>query len=149
MAKYLICKVGSEYYGVPLLKVSEITGVMPLSPVPATPAYMRGVMSLRGKPVPVVDLGRKRGYPEDTPFTRFACILIMGVEVGKQRRLVGWIVDGVTEYAEIWPDDIKETRKPAPVVGLATVKGKTVVLLDLDEALSNEDAAVLRRIFNG
>lgn len=105
--KYLTFKLANEVYGVEILKVREIIGPLEITAVPRMPSYMKGVINLRGKVIPVVDLRSKFGL-EEIEFTEQTCIIV--IDVGM---LVGIIVDTVQEVADISGDQID----PAPPLG--------------------------------
>ena len=135
--KYLTFFLGSEEYGLPILQVQEIVGVLPVTPVPQAPAYVLGVVNLRGKVIPVVDLRTRFGLPrvDATPET---CIVF--VEAQGQR--VGTVVDRVNEVLAIGVEDIE----PPPALGasvdtsylrgLAKTGGRVRLLLDVDRVLA-------------
>src|SRR5438105_13877699 len=104
MNQYLTFALGDEEYGVEILKVQEIRGYAPITPIPNTPPHIKGVMNLRGAIIPVVDLRRKLAMPatECSPFT-----VIIVVTVGT--RVMGVIVDAVSDVLDIPPMDIQPT----------------------------------------
>jgi purine-binding chemotaxis protein CheW len=138
--KYLTFFLGNEEYGLPILQVQEIVGLLPVTPVPQTPAHVMGVVNLRGKVIPVVDLRTRFGLPrvDATPET---CIVF--VEAHGQR--VGTVVDRVSEVLAIAPDDLA----PPPALGtsvdttylrgLAKAAGRVRLLLDVDRVLATSE----------
>src|SRR5438093_9650122 len=134
--QYLTFALGGEEYGVEILKVQEIRGYAPITPIPNTPPHVMGVMNLRGSIIPVVDLRRTLTMPatEYTPFT-----VIVVVTVGT--RVMGMIVDAVSDVldiarAEIQPTPDFGTQVDARFVqGMARAGGKLVILLDIDLVL--------------
>lgn len=107
--KYLTFSLGSEEYALDILKVREIIGLLPVTPVPQTPERLRGVINLRGKVIPVVDLRASFGMAsrDDDPKT---CIIVVLVEDG----LMGLLVDTVRSVVDVADDQIEP---PPPVVG--------------------------------
>ncbi|MCX7713314.1 MAG: chemotaxis protein CheW [Chthoniobacterales bacterium] len=143
--KYLTFFLGGETYGIPVLKVREIISLLPITPVPQVPAYMKGVINLRGKVIPVVDLRTKFQLPE-AEATGNTCIVV--VQVGQtahsQGKLVGIIVDAVEEVANVNAADIEPTPDFGTslsvdyILGMAKLKGVVKALLDIDKIISAE-----------
>ncbi|MBC8551165.1 MAG: purine-binding chemotaxis protein CheW [Candidatus Brocadiales bacterium] len=144
--KYLTFVLGREVYGIEILKVREIIGLMDITTVPQTPEYMKGVINLRGKVIPVLDLRLKFSMPEEE-HTKETCVIV--VEVNNTS--VGIIVDSVSEVLEIKGGDIEE----APcfgqgidtdfIIGLGKVKEKIIILLDIEEVLSSDALEVINQ----
>jgi purine-binding chemotaxis protein CheW len=146
--KYLTFTLQGESYGIDVLKVREIIRVTTITAVPQMPAYVRGVINLRGKIIPVMDLRLRFGFP-DTAGTDHTCIIVVQVKLsdGKATQM-GLVVDGVEEVLNIAATDIEETPDFGGdivtdyIVGMAKVKGAVKTLLDIDgvvcvEALKN------------
>lgn len=137
--KYLTFCVADEEYGVEILKIREIMGVMDITSVPRMPVYMEGVINLRGSVIPVVDLRLKFGLDE-IEHTEETCIIV--VNVGRE---VGVIVDRVSEVLDIPGGDIE----PAPsmggsvdtsfIMGLGKVGDFVKILLDIDHVLNTDE----------
>jgi purine-binding chemotaxis protein CheW len=136
--KYLTFTLGAEEYGLAILKVREIIGMMDITAVPQTPTAVKGVINLRGKVIPVVDLRLKFGMPE-AEYTEATCIVV--VEVGT---LMGIIVDTVQEVLDIKGAEIDP---PPPlgasvdtrfIIGMGKVKGAVKILLDIERVLNDE-----------
>jgi purine-binding chemotaxis protein CheW len=134
-AKYLTFRLAGEEYGIEILKIREIIGLMDITAVPQMPCYMRGVVNLRGKVIPVVDLRTKFGM-EPEEYTEQTCIIV--VDVGQ---LTGVIVDTVQEVLDI---DREQIDPPPPlgagvdtsfVSGLGKVGDDVKILLNIDEVL--------------
>jgi purine-binding chemotaxis protein CheW len=146
--KYLTFLLGHESYGLPVLKVHEIIRVVEITPVPHMPPYVKGVINLRGKLVPVVDL-RIRFDLTAREFTENTCIVVARVKSASGGALhMGFIVDGVEEVLNLTQGDIEKTpdfgMKLATeyLLGMANVKGKVIALLDIDQVV---DKASLER----
>src|SRR3954467_893668 len=92
--KYLTFALGNEEYGVPVLKVREIIKVMDITQVPQVPDYVLGVINLRGKVIPVIDLRRKFGFPA-MEHTERTCIIVVDVDLPAIRVMMGVVVDSV------------------------------------------------------
>ncbi len=137
--KYLTFKLANAEYGVKILKVREIIGVMEITAVPKTPFYAKGVINLRGNVIPVVDLRLKFGLIE-IEHTEQTCIIV--VDVGKE---IGIIVDTVLEVLDIESDQVE----PPPsiggvgettfIMGMGKVGDDVKILLDIDKVLMDED----------
>jgi purine-binding chemotaxis protein CheW len=140
--QYLTFTLGKEEYGVEILKVQEIRGYSPVTPIPNTPSYIRGVMNLRGTIIPVVDLRTKLSMVEAV-YNQFTVIIV--VMVGT--KIVGLIVDSVSDVLNISTSDIQATPDFGAEVdarfiqGLAKAEKKLVALLDIDKVVRGEDAA--------
>jgi purine-binding chemotaxis protein CheW len=139
--KYLSFALGSECYAVPVLKVREIIRLAEITPVPQLPPHVRGVINLRGKIVPVVDLRIKLALgPSAT--TPTACIVIVNLRVPSGGLVhMGLMVDGVDEVVNVGPGDIEETPdfgtalRLEHLLGMAKIKGKILALVDIDRLL--------------
>jgi len=146
--KYLVFHLGKEEFGVQVLKVREIMGVQEITSVPQTPDFVKGVINLRGKVIPVIDLRRKFQL-EDAAYTQRTCIIVLQVAHESSSVLMGVIVDGVSEVLTIQEAEIEDTPqfgddiKMPYLLGMAKVKGKVKILLDIDEVLTNLEVKAL------
>ena len=142
--KYLVFPLGREEYGIQVLKVREIMGVQDITAVPQTPAYVKGVINLRGKVIPVVDLRMKFGLPE-VEYGQRTCIIVVQVEGPAGAMYTGIVVDGVSEVLNIAASDVEDTpdfgrNADTPyLLGMAKIKGKVKILLDIDEVLNSRE----------
>jgi purine-binding chemotaxis protein CheW len=142
--KYLVFELGREEFGIRVLKVREIMGIQDITAVPQTPAHVKGVINLRGKVIPVVDLRLKFGLPEQE-YTQRTCIIVVQVEGDERPMLMGIVVDGVAEVLNVAAADIEDTPEFGQAVetpcllGMAKVKGKVKILLDIDQVLKNDE----------
>lgn len=142
--KYLLFHLGREEFGVHVLKVREIMGLQDITTVPHTAVYVRGVINLRGKVVPVVDLRLRLGMPELAYGPR-TCIVVLQVAQAGAPLQMGIIVDGVAEVLNVQDTDIEDPPDfgsgPAAshCLGMAKVKGKVKMLLDIDQVLENTE----------
>ena len=139
--KYLTFSLAAEEYGLEILKVREIIGIMDITCIPQMPIYVKGVINLRGKVIPVIDLRLKFGLPA-AEYTEQTCVVV--VDVGT---LVGVIVDTVQEVLDI---DASQIDPPPPlgaavdtsfILGMGKVKDDVKILLDIDKVLSSEESA--------
>ena len=150
--KYLTFQLASEEFGVGVLKVREIMGVQDITAVPQTPPHIKGVINLRGKVVPVVDLRLKFGVPA-AEYTQRTCIVVTQVESGNSTVLIGIVVDAVSEVLSLSASEIEDTPdfgekiETQYLLGMAKVKGKVKILLDIDRILSAQDLHKLNALF--
>jgi purine-binding chemotaxis protein CheW len=141
---FLTFFLGPEEYGVEILKVQEIIGVLPITPVPRTARYIRGVINLRGKVIPVVDLRMKFSMP-GVEHTSETCIIVVNVHGIN----MGAVVDKVSEVINIGTKDIEEPPSFGSevntdyILGIGISQGKVKILLDIDRVLATQEVAVL------
>jgi purine-binding chemotaxis protein CheW len=148
--KYLTFSVAEEEYGIGILKIKEIIGMMPITSVPQTPVFVKGVINLRGKVIPVVDL-RLRFKMDVVDYTDRTCIIV--VEIGGRGMdiIIGIVVDSVSEVLNIKNEDIEDTPafgtalNTEYILGMAKIEGGVKILLDIDAALGADELAVLAR----
>ncbi|HEV8319908.1 MAG TPA: chemotaxis protein CheW [Vicinamibacterales bacterium] len=149
--KYLIFALAEEEYGVPVLKVREIVRMMDITTVPHMPPHVRGVINLRGKVIPVIDLRVKFGFPAQE-YTERTCIVIVEVALPVARVMMGIIVDRVAEVLYLTSQDIEPTPEFGDRVqtdymrGIAKVKGRVKILIDLDRVLGGDGIGVMPRV---
>ncbi|HVP46072.1 MAG TPA: chemotaxis protein CheW [Bryobacteraceae bacterium] len=142
--KYLVFQLGKEEFGIRVLKVREIMGIQDITAVPQTPGYVKGVINLRGKVIPVVDLRLKFGLPE-IEYTQRTCIIVVQVEADSHNMLMGIVVDGVAEVLNLVPGDIEDTPDfgrgvvTPYLLGMAKIKGNVKILLDIDQVLTSQE----------
>lgn len=142
--KYLIFQLGNEEFGSSVLKVREIMKLQDITAVPQTPAYVRGVINLRGRVIPVIELRMKFGLPQQE-YTQHTCIVVVRTGCASGEVLMGVIVDGVVEVVNLSGTEIEDTpdfgdgTKTPCLLGMAKVKGKVKILLDMDFVLSGAE----------
>jgi purine-binding chemotaxis protein CheW len=147
--KYLTFALGDEEYGVPVLKVREIIKMMDITQVPQVPKHVKGVINLRGKVIPVVDLRLKFSFPEQA-YTERTCIIVVEVALAASNIMMGIVVDAVSEVLNISSEEIEQTPEFGERVttdymrGVAKVKGKVKILLDLDRVLGTAGTLSMR-----
>lgn len=138
--KYLTFFLDQETYGLEVLKVKEIVGIVDITPVPNAPPYVKGVMNLRGKIIPVIDLRLKFGFPE-REYTERTCIIVVESEQARGKTLTGIVVDSVSEVANISETDVEAAPDFGAefttdfVMGLAKAKGTVIIMLDIGRVL--------------
>ncbi len=145
--KYLTFSMGREEYGIGILKVKEIIGMMPVTSVPQTPGFVKGVINLRGKVIPVMNLRLKFGM-EEIPQTDRTCIIVVETRKIRGAGLVGIVVDSVSEVLNIKSGEIEEPPvlgaelKADYILGMAKINGGVKILLDIDTILSAQKTSV-------
>ena len=149
--QYLTFLHSGEMYAVGILNVKEIIEYGNLTEIPMMPAFIRGVINLRGSVVPVVDLAARFGHEQSLVGKR-TCIVIVEVRQGEDRHDLGIMVDAVSEVLEIPGSEIE----PPPsfgakiradfIAGMGKVAGKFVILLDIQRVLSVDEMAVLATV---
>ncbi|GMU24477.1 MAG: chemotaxis protein CheW [Bryobacteraceae bacterium] len=149
--KYLVFYLGREEFGVPVLKVREIMGLQEITAVPQTAHFVKGVINLRGKVIPVIDLRAKFGL-EEAGYTQRTCIVVAEVMQESRPVQMGAIVDGVSEVLTLQAADIEDTPEfgediEVPyILGMAKVKGKVKMLLDIDGVLTASEVQGLEHL---
>jgi purine-binding chemotaxis protein CheW len=139
--KYLTFKLGKEEFGIHVLRVREIMGVQDITAVPGTPPHLKGVINLRGKIIPVVDLRLKFALP-DAPFTQATCIIVVQVILDGESAMIGVIVDCVSEVLNLAGSDIEDSPDfgegagTSFVLGIAKCKGSVKILLRIEDVLT-------------
>jgi len=142
--KYLTFSLAGEEYGIGILKVKEIIGIMPITIVPQTPKYIKGVVNLRGKVIPVIDLRLKFSITA-AEFTERTCIIVVEISAAGRTILMGIVVDSVSEVLNIKAADIEATPSFGTrlnteyILGMAKTGGTIKILLDIDKILSVEE----------
>ncbi len=144
-AKYLTLQLGEEHYGVEILRVREIIGLLDITRLPRMPTYVRGVINLRGKIIPVIDLRMRLGM-QSVDYNPRTCVVVLDLKSDSEEEFnqIGCIVDTVSEVREVTPEEIEPpaslggTRQAEYIHGLAKLldEGLVVSLLDIDTLLS-------------
>jgi purine-binding chemotaxis protein CheW len=149
--KYLTFQLANEEFGIGVLKVREIMGIQEITAVPQTPMHIKGVINLRGKVVPVVDLRLKFGLAS-AEYTQRTCIIVTQVQGENGPIFMGIIVDGVSEVLNLTAGEIEDTPDFGEeiagryLLGMAKVKGKVKILLDIDRVLSGQEMNHLKSV---
>lgn len=149
--KYLTFALGNEGYGISILQIKEIIGMMPITPVPQTPDFVKGVINLRGKVIPVVDLRLRFGMGT-IDYTERTCIIVVEIEGESGTVMMGIVVDSVSEVLNIKGEDIEETPTFGTkldteyILGMAKMEGGIKILLDIDRVLSANEVATLDQL---
>jgi purine-binding chemotaxis protein CheW len=149
--KYLTFQLAQEEFGIRVLKVREIMGLQEITAVPQTPAHVKGVINLRGKVMPLIDLRLKFGMPA-AEYTTRTCIIVTQVRAESGTVLMGIVVDGVSEVLNLSGQEIEDTPdfgqdvSSQYLLGMAKVKGKVKILLDIDKVLFSREVGDLSSI---
>jgi purine-binding chemotaxis protein CheW len=142
--KYLTFSLDNEEYGIGILKIKEIIGIMPITSIPQTPEFVKGVINLRGKVIPVLDL-RLRFDMEPIEYTERTCIIVVEVDGESGTVMIGIVVDAVSEVLNIKGGDIEDTPTFGTrlntdyILGMAKMEGGVKILLDINQVLSAEE----------
>jgi purine-binding chemotaxis protein CheW len=146
--KYLTFSLAGEEYGIGIRKIKEIIGMMTITTVPQTPLYCKGVINLRGKVIPVVDL-RLKFSMEEMAYTDRTCIIVMELHTNAGNVLMGIVVDAVSEVLNVKAADIEETpsfgaaMKTDYILGMAKAGNGIKILLDIDKVMGDQEIAIL------
>jgi purine-binding chemotaxis protein CheW len=146
--KYLTFVLADEEFGIGILKIKEIIGMLPITPVPQTPPFVKGVINLRGKVIPVMDLRLRFEMPA-IGYSERTCIIVVETAARGETVLVGIVVDSVSEVLSIKAEDVE----PAPsfgnrvnteyLFGMAKMDGGVKILLDIDRVICREELAAV------
>ena len=148
--KYLTFTMADEEYGIGILKIKEIISMMPITTVPQTPEFVKGVINLRGKVIPVIDLRLKFGM-EAIDYTDRTCIIVVEIEGQTGTVQIGIVVDAVSEVLNVNAEDVEATPTFGAklntdyILGMAKMEGGVKILLDIDRVLSGDEVALLEK----
>ena len=149
--KYLTFSLAEEEYGIGILKIKEIIGMMPVTTVPRTPEYVKGVINLRGKVIPIIDLRLRFGM-EAIDYTERTCIIVVEIEGQTGTIQVGVVVDAVSEVLNVDTKDIEDTPQfgrsldTEYILGMAKMEGGVKILLDVDQVLTGEEGEAISKV---
>ncbi len=149
--KYLVLNLDSTAYAIEISKVKEIIGITEITTVPQTPAFVKGVINLRGKVIPVIDLRVKFDITA-TAYHDRTCIIVVEFNGGAESVPIGLVVDEVTEVANVNGEDVEDTPEHGIgltsnyFIGMAKSEGKINVLLDIDKVLNADEQALLKEV---
>ena len=146
-SEYLAFTLGSEEYGIDILKVQEIRGYETVTRIANAPEFIKGVINLRGIIIPVVDMRIKFNLGTPT-YDQFTVVIILNIA----GRIMGMVVDSVSDVTTLMPDQIK----PAPemgtafnsdyLTGLGTVDERMLILIDIDKLMSSSEMGLMDRM---
>jgi len=146
--KYLTFTLAQEEYGIGILKIKEIIGMISITSVPQTPEYVKGVINLRGKVIPVIDFRLKFGM-EAMDYNERTCIIVLEIGDHDMSVMIGIVVDSVSEVLNIKGEDIEDaphfgtTLATDYILGMAKSEGAVKILLDIDNILEAADVSQL------
>lgn len=145
--EFLAFTLGNEEYGLDILRVQEIRGYEPVTRIANSPAFIKGVVNLRGTIIPVVDMRIKFSLGEPT-YDQFTVVIILNIA----GRVVGMVVDSVSDVTTLTPEQVK----PAPeigtvfdteyLIGLGTIGERMLILVDIDKLMSSADMGLIEKI---
>ncbi len=146
--KYLTVVLENEAYGIAVLKVREIIRLQKITPVPQMPSFVKGVINLRGRVIPVVDLRAKFGLKAEV--AERTCIVVVQVKLPTDQTVqMGLVVDSVEEVVTLTKEEIEPTPEfgarvdTTYLLGMAKVKGQVKTLLDIDRVVAPETVAAI------
>jgi purine-binding chemotaxis protein CheW len=145
--QFLSFFLGGEAYAIGILRVREILEYQPPTRVPQTPPSIRGVINLRGRVIPIVDLALKFGLPP-TQATKWTCIIVVETVIGGETAVMGVLADSVNEVTDLAPSEIEAAPSFGTRVKVDYLRGmgrtgqRFILLLDIDRVLSAEETAV-------
>jgi len=148
--KYLTFSLANEEYGIGILKIKEIIGMMPITSVPQTPEFVKGVINLRGKVIPVLDLRRRFGM-EPMDYTERTCIIVVEIAGAAGNVMIGVVVDSVSEVLSIKAEAIEDTPtfgiklNTDYILGMAKIGKNVKILLDIDRVLGADEISLLEQ----
>ena len=148
--KYLTFTLAEEEYGIGILKIKEIIGMMAITTVPQTPKFVKGVINLRGKVIPVIDLRLRFGM-ESIDYTERTCIIVVEFDGTSGTVQIGIVVDAVSEVLNISGKDIECTPTFGTkldtnyILGMAKMEGGVKILLDIDRVLNGKEISLLEK----
>lgn len=146
--KYLTFQLAGEEYGIGILKIKEIIGMMPITPIPQAPDFVKGVVNLRGMVIPVIDLRLRFGMGNAEQNAR-TCIIVVEIEADLGNIVIGVVVDAVSEVMNIKNEDIEETPNLGGslntdfIMGMAKMDGGVKILLDIDRVFKESEIKLL------
>lgn len=149
--KYLTFSLDREEYGIGILKVKEIIGMMRVTPVPQTPEFVKGVINLRGRVIPVIDLRLRFGMNR-ADYTERTCIVVVEIDSDTGKLHIGVVVDSVSEVLNIKGSDIEDTPAFGTalntdyILGMAKAGNSVKILLAIDRVLSADEMGMLEKV---
>jgi purine-binding chemotaxis protein CheW len=149
--KYLTFDLQEEEFGIQIHKVKEIIGMMGITKVPKTPEFIKGIINLRGRIIPIMDLRIKFGMDE-IPYNERTCIIVVEISAGEGKRQIGIVVDTVSEVINIQKSEIE----PPPdygtqgaeefLTGMGKIKDKVIMLLDIERVMTTEEIKIFKEM---
>eukprot|EP00792_Barthelona_sp_PAP020_P007624 TRINITY_DN3155_c3_g1_i1.p1 TRINITY_DN3155_c3_g1~~TRINITY_DN3155_c3_g1_i1.p1 ORF type:complete len:167 (-),score=20.46 TRINITY_DN3155_c3_g1_i1:122-622(-) len=149
--KQLTFKLEDETFGIPVLRVKTIIGMMDYTKIPSTPSYVMGVINLRGKVIPIIDL-RLKFSMEFKKYTERTCIIVVETEKDSTKKLMGIVVDDVSEVINISQENVESPPEYGLNIeedflhGIGKIKNKVIMLLKIDNILNTKEFKILDSI---
>jgi len=149
--KYLTFALANEEYGIGILKIKEIIGMMPITAVPQTPDFVKGVINLRGKVIPVTDLRLRFGM-EEMEYNDRTCTIVVEIEGREGDIEIGVVVDSVSEVLNIKAEEIEDTPAFGTqldteyTLGMAKTEDSLKILLDIDKIMNSKEMTMLQNV---
>lgn len=138
----LTFSIKNEQYGISILKIREVIGMMNIIKTPKAPDFIKGIINLRGDIIPVMDLRTKFGM-EQQEYDKETCIIIASILINNLTKLFGIIIDKVNEVITISNVDIENAPQYGPednvISGIGKVKGRVIIILDINKIILSED----------
>ena len=150
-SQYLSFTLGTEFYGIDILRVQEIKGWEDVRVLPDTPDYLKGVLDLRGSIVPIIDL-RKRFNLESVMYTPTTVTIVLTIQNENKQYVIGLVVDGVSDVLDVRREEVKSAPELGARLKAKYIKGifkrgeKMIVILDVDTLFCQEDIEVFEEI---
>lgn len=148
--KFLTFALDNEEYGIGVMKVKEIIGMMPVTRVPRTPDYVLGVINLRGKVIPVIDLRLRFGM-ETVEYTDRTCVIVVEIDGPSGSAMLGVVVDSVSDVVNIKEEDIEgemvfgTSLDTEYIFGMAKMEKGVKILVDIDKVLTSDELVLLNK----
>jgi purine-binding chemotaxis protein CheW len=145
--EFLAFKLGNEEYCIDILKVQEIRGYEIVTPIPNTPAFMKGVVNLRGIIVPIIDLRIKLDLAK-VEYDQFTVVIILSI----RGRVVGVVVDSVSDVVALGAEDIKEAPQLGAAIktdyidGLVTMEERMLIIIDIEKLATTEEIVQVEKV---
>lgn len=145
---FLAFSLAGEEYGTGILKIKEISGMLPITSIPRTPPAVKGVINFRGRVIPVLDMRLQFGI-EAADYTERTCIVVVGMVTDTAMLPTGIVVDEVSEAVNTKPEDMSDppifgaSVATDYILGMARLGGRVKILLDIDRVLDAEEVAQL------
>jgi purine-binding chemotaxis protein CheW len=149
--KYLTFGLSDEEYGIGILKIKEIIGMMPITTIPQTPPFLKGIINLRGKVIPVIDLRLRFGM-DSIEYNERTCIIVVEIETLNGIIQLGIVVDTVSEVLNVKSDAIEDTPafgtklNTEYILGMAKMEGGVKILLDIDKVLNTDEISAIEEV---
>lgn len=148
--KYLTFSLAKEEYGIGILKIKEIIGMMPITTVPQTPEFVKGVINLRGKVIPVIDLRLRFGI-QAIDYNDRTCIIVVEIEGSTSTIQIGIVVDAVSEVLNVNANEIEDSPAFGTnldtdyILGMAKMEGGVKILLDINRVLNTDEITEIEK----